>query len=120
MFDYLKSDIRKEINYVTVENVQDETAGKLKAIAQKAKNEKNFEKSIACEEMILEDLGMDNPVFCQPSTSSLFDRCILQITRNIMNLRKYVQKVRLAPEKKWRRKMKMTLHAGWLSNRSGN
>ncbi|MBS6629128.1 MAG: hypothetical protein KH282_08625 [Clostridiales bacterium] len=52
MFDYLKSDIRKEINYVTVENVQDETAGKLKAIAQKAKNEKNFEKSIACEEMI--------------------------------------------------------------------
>ena len=61
MFDYLKPDIRKEINYVTVENIQDETAGKLQTIAQKAKNEKNFEKLIACEEIILEDLGMDNP-----------------------------------------------------------
>lgn len=61
MFDHLKPDIRKEINYVTVENIQDETAGKLQTIAKKAKDEKNFEKFIACEEMILEDLGMDNP-----------------------------------------------------------
>ena len=61
MFDYLKAEIRKEINNFSVSDINDETAIKLRTIAKQAKKDRNFEKSIACQEMILDDVGIDNP-----------------------------------------------------------
>lgn len=61
MFDYLKAEIRKEINNFSVSDINDETAIKLGTIAKQAKKDRNFEKSIACQEMILDDVGIDNP-----------------------------------------------------------
>lgn len=56
MFDYLKNGIREEIGNKTVLDISDATAEKLRQMAKTAKEQRNFEKNIACREMILEDL----------------------------------------------------------------
>ena len=45
MFDYLKAEIRKEINNFSVSDINDETAIKLRTIAKQAKKDRNFEKA---------------------------------------------------------------------------
>lgn len=61
MFDELKAEIKNEIGNQQAHDVNDEVATKLTEIATHAKKQKNFEKNIACHEIILEDLGIDNP-----------------------------------------------------------
>ncbi len=88
MFDYLKAEIRKEINNFSVSDINDETAIKLRTIAKQAKKDRNFEKSIACQEMILDDVGIDNPnAFGQKITLlSEYDDCGYYNTKEALDL----------------------------------
>lgn len=61
MFDELKSEIRNEIGNERTHDINDKVATKLAEIAAQAKEQNNFEKNIACHEIILEDLGINNP-----------------------------------------------------------
>ena len=61
MFDNLKIAIRDEVGGKKVLDVNDEISNQLRKIAKKAKQQGNLKKNIACYEMILEDLEMNNP-----------------------------------------------------------
>lgn len=61
MFEEMKSDIRQLIGNKKVEDINDETARKLREIGDMAEQERDFKKTVACYEMVVEDMGIDNP-----------------------------------------------------------
>lgn len=60
MFEELKKQLRQEIGNSQVTDVNDNTARKLRAIADKADNNRDFKKVIACYEIIANDIGLDS------------------------------------------------------------
>lgn len=88
MFDNLKPEIRKEINNAVVSDVNDKTAIELRKIAEQAKKDKDFEKNIACLEIILDDLGIDNPNAFGQKTALLseYEDCGYYNTKEALNL----------------------------------
>ncbi len=61
MFEKVKSEIRQSIGNKKVKDINDDVAVKLREIGDKAAQERNFKKAVACYEMIVEDMGIDNP-----------------------------------------------------------
>ncbi len=61
MFEQEKIEIKKQISNKKITDINDDTAKELRKIAETAESEKNFQKMIACHEIILDDLGIDNP-----------------------------------------------------------
>lgn len=88
MFDELKANIKNEIGNEQVHDASDKVATKLAEIATHAKEQKNFEKNIACHEIILEDLGIDNPNAFGEKTTLLseYNDCGYYNTTEALNL----------------------------------
>lgn len=88
MFDNLKIAIRDEVGGKKVLDVNDEISNQLRKIAKKAKQQGNLKKNIACYEMILEDLGMNNPNAFSAKTELLseYNDCGFYNTSEALNL----------------------------------
>lgn len=88
MFENEKIELRKQIGNQKVIDVNDDVAKKLRGIADDAALKRNFEKQIACYEIILDDIGFNNSNAFGAKTQLLvaYSNCGFSETKEALNL----------------------------------